>query len=60
MVINALAASSEAARRLRDFAWTDAADVAERRRSFGAVAMAALALGAGGTIVAARRERMEP
>ena len=47
-------------RRLRDFAWTEAADVAERRRSFGAVAGAALALAAGGTLVAARRERMEP
>jgi len=47
-------------RRLRDFAWTDQADVAARRRSFGAVAVAALVLAAGGTFVAARRERMEP
>ena len=47
-------------RRLRDFAWRDAADIAERRRSFGAVAVAAVALAAGGTLVAARRERMEP
>jgi hypothetical protein len=45
-------------RRLRQFSWTDRAEEAERRRSFGAVGVAALALAAGATVVAARRERM--
>ena len=45
-------------RRLRDFAWDDEAGEAEERRSFGSVALAALALVAGGTVVVARREKM--
>ena len=45
-------------RRLRAFAWTDEADLADRRRLAGSAAAAVLTLAAGATVVTVRRGKM--